>query len=243
MGMYQDLHTIAPIPTSIQGDDYSIINHQCLTVGTHIFSLGTKAEDFAVHERIVTDELKVDWAGYPCVVLKAADSNLKFLERIESLSCSLHRHDSNDFLSREEAENIRKIRLIEHTYTDVFDNYKHYLLAAQRHTGYEAYYFWFPAVTSGQMKQIAADFEAKPLWDISHMVRFDIHDDCARHKEDFKRWKEALETRTQEFKHSDMRIIDKNVENLKPDGFIVYLKIQKPNALKTRILRPYELLT
>ena len=82
-------------------------------VGTHIFSLGTYEEKFEIFEQVITSEMKVDDCGYLCVVLKDVNTGLRILERIELLACSLHTHNNNDFLTREEAENERKLRLQE----------------------------------------------------------------------------------------------------------------------------------
>lgn len=98
---------------SIRDPQYSVVLNQCLTVGRHIFSLGTRAENYCVHENIVTDEMKVDEYGYLCVVLEGVDVKVKILERIELLACSLHMHDCNDFLTREEAEAARAKRFAE----------------------------------------------------------------------------------------------------------------------------------
>lgn len=98
---------------SIKEEGYSFVMNQCLKVGTHVFSLGTLAENYKIREQIITDEMKVDEYGYPCIVLQDVNSNLKFLDRIELLACSLHTHSNNDFLSREEAEKERRLRFTE----------------------------------------------------------------------------------------------------------------------------------
>ena len=87
--------------------------NQCLKVGTHIFSLGTHAENFEIFEQVITDEMKVDDYGYLCVILKDVNTGLRILERIELLACSLHTHNNNEFLTREEAENERQLRFQE----------------------------------------------------------------------------------------------------------------------------------
>ena len=97
---------------SIREEGYSFVTNQGLKIGTHIFSLGTLAEKYKIYENIITDEMKVDEHGYLCVVLQDVDINIRSLERIELLVCSLHTH-SNDFLSREEAEEERQLRLKE----------------------------------------------------------------------------------------------------------------------------------
>lgn len=98
---------------SIHEPGYSVVLNQCLTVGRHIFSLGTYAENYMVHEAIVTDEMTVDDYGYLCVILQGVDVNVRIQERIELLACSLHVHDCNDFLTREEAEAARAARFAE----------------------------------------------------------------------------------------------------------------------------------
>lgn len=107
------MRTINKDAKSIKEDGYSFVMNQCLKVGTHVFSLGTLAENYKICEQIITDEMKVDEYGYPCIVLQDVNSNLKFLERIELLACSLHTHNNNDFLSREEAEKERQLRFNE----------------------------------------------------------------------------------------------------------------------------------
>ena len=95
---------------SIGEDGYSYVKNQYLKIGTHIFSLGTLAENYKIFENIITDEMKVDEHGYLCVVLQDVDINIRSLERIELLVCSLHTR-TNDFLTREEAEKERQLRL------------------------------------------------------------------------------------------------------------------------------------
>ena len=92
--------------------DYSYVFNQCLKVGTHIFSLSSYAENYKIYECVITDKMKVDEYGYLSVVLQGVNHpNLKILERIELLACSIHTH-TNDFLTREEAEmaRIKKLR-------------------------------------------------------------------------------------------------------------------------------------
>ena len=95
---------------SIREEGYSFVTNQCLKIGTHIFSLGTLAEKYKIYENIITDEMKVDEYGYLCVVLQDVNTNIRSLERIEILVCSLHTR-TNDFLTREEAEKERQLRL------------------------------------------------------------------------------------------------------------------------------------
>ncbi len=92
---------------SIHEIGYSVVLNQALKVGTHIFSLGTAYEQYNVYESVITDELCVDDSGYLCVVLQGIDIPIRMQERIELLACSIHSHDMNDFLSREEAEAAR----------------------------------------------------------------------------------------------------------------------------------------
>ena len=107
------MRTIDKNAKSIKEEGYSFVMNQCLKVGTHIFSLGTLAENYKIFEQVITDEMKVDDYGYLCVVLKDVNTGLRILERIELLACSLHTHNNNDFLSREEAENERQLRFKE----------------------------------------------------------------------------------------------------------------------------------
>ena len=107
------MRTIDKNAKSIKEEGYSFVINQCLKVGTHIFSLGTLAENYKIFEQVITDEMKVDDSGYLCVVLKDVNTGLRILERIELLACSLHTHNNNDFLSREEAENERQLRFKE----------------------------------------------------------------------------------------------------------------------------------
>lgn len=107
------MRTINKDAKSIKEDGYSFVMNQCLKVGTHVFSLGTLAENYKIYEQVITDEMKVDEYGYPCIVLQDVNSNMKMLERIELLACSLHTHNNNDFLSREEAEKERQLRFNE----------------------------------------------------------------------------------------------------------------------------------
>lgn len=109
------MRTIDKSTKSIREEGYSFVINQCLKTGTHIFSLGTLAENYKIHENIITDKMKVDEHGYLCVVLQDVDTNIRLLERIELLVCSLHTHNNNDFLSREEAEKERQLRLKELT--------------------------------------------------------------------------------------------------------------------------------
>ena len=98
---------------SIHEVGYSVVLNQVLKVGTHIFSLGTAHEQYMVHESVITDELCVDDYGYLCVILQGIDVPIRIRERIELLACSIHSHDINDFLTREEAEAARIRRLKE----------------------------------------------------------------------------------------------------------------------------------
>ena len=98
---------------SIHEIGYSVVLNQALKVGTHIFSLGTAHEQYKVYESVITDELCVDDYGYLCVILQNIDIKIKIRERIELLACSIHAHDMNDFLTREEAEAARIKRLKE----------------------------------------------------------------------------------------------------------------------------------
>ena len=107
------MRTINKDAKSIREDGYSFVMNQCLKVGTHVFSLGTLAENYKIYEQVITDEMKVDEYGYLCIVLQDVNSNMKMLERIELLACSLHTHNNNDFLSREEAEKERQLRFNE----------------------------------------------------------------------------------------------------------------------------------
>ncbi len=100
---------------SIHEVGYSVVMNQALKVGTHIFSLGTAHEQYVVHESIITNELCVDDSGYLCVILQGVDIQIKRQERIELLACSIHSHDINDFLTREEAEAARIKRIKENT--------------------------------------------------------------------------------------------------------------------------------
>lgn len=54
---------------SIREEGYSFVTNQCLKIGTHIFSLGTLAENYKIYESIITDEIRADEHGYLCVVL------------------------------------------------------------------------------------------------------------------------------------------------------------------------------
>lgn len=92
---------------TIKEEGYSYVLNQCLKVGTHIFSIGTAAENYMVHEDIITDEFGVDSFGYITVILQGVDVNIRIEERIELLVCSLHEHNVN-FLTREEAEEKRR---------------------------------------------------------------------------------------------------------------------------------------
>lgn len=107
------MRTINKNAKSIREEGYSFVLNQCLKVGTHIFSLGTIAESYKIFEQVITDEMKVDDCGYLCVVLKDVNTGLRILERIELLACSLHTHNNNEFLTREEAENERQLRFQE----------------------------------------------------------------------------------------------------------------------------------
>lgn len=99
---------------SIKEDGYSFVYNQCLKVGTHIFSLGSIAEDFEIYEQVVTDEVGIDECGYPCIVLEDVNGKIfPVLVRIEVLVCSLHTHCSNDYLTKEEAEEARMKKLKE----------------------------------------------------------------------------------------------------------------------------------
>ena len=100
---------------SIHEVGYSVVLNQALKVGTHIFSLGTAHERYIVHESVITDELCVDDSGYLCVILQGIDVPIRLQERIEPLACSIHSHDMNDFLTREEAEaaRIRRFKEVE----------------------------------------------------------------------------------------------------------------------------------
>lgn len=104
---------------SIKEDGYSFVLNQCMKVGTHIFSLGTVAENYKIREEVITDEMKIDWAGYPCIVLQDVKSGMKTLERVELLACSLHTHNNNNFLSREEAELERQLRFKEQSISSI----------------------------------------------------------------------------------------------------------------------------
>ena len=92
---------------TIKEEGYSYVLNLCLKVGTHIFSIGTATENYMVYEDIITDEFGVDSSGYITVVLQGVDTNIRIVERIELLVCSLHEHKAN-FLTREEAEEKRK---------------------------------------------------------------------------------------------------------------------------------------
>ena len=107
------MRTINKNAKSIREEGYSFVSNQCLRVGTHIFSLGTIAENYKIFEQVITDEMEVNDWGYLCVVLKDVNTGLKTLARIELLVCSLHTHNNNDFLTREEAENERQLRFQE----------------------------------------------------------------------------------------------------------------------------------
>lgn len=107
------MRTINKNAKSIREEGYSFVMNQCLKVGTHIFSLGTVAENYKIFEQIVTNEMKIDWCGYPCIVLEDVDTGLRILSRIELLACSLHTHNNNEFLTREEAERERVLRFKE----------------------------------------------------------------------------------------------------------------------------------
>lgn len=107
------MRTLNQEAKSIREDGYSFVMNQCLKVGTHIFSLGTFAENYKIHENVITDEMQVDEFGYLCVVMKDVNTGLRILERIELLACSLHTHNNNDFLTREEAEKERQLRFKE----------------------------------------------------------------------------------------------------------------------------------
>lgn len=98
---------------SIREEGYSFVSNQCLRVGTHIFALGTLAENYKVFEYVITDEMEVDDWGYLCVVLEDVNTGLSLLERVELLACSLHTHNNNEFLTREEAEKERQLRFQE----------------------------------------------------------------------------------------------------------------------------------
>jgi hypothetical protein len=107
------MRTINKDAKSIKEDGYSFVINQCVKVGTHVFSLGTHAENYKIFEQVITDEMKVDEYGYPCIVLQDVTTNMKKLERIELLACSLHTHNNNDFLSMAEAERERQLRFKE----------------------------------------------------------------------------------------------------------------------------------
>lgn len=103
---------------SIKEDGYSFVMNQCIKVGTHIFSLGSLAENYAISEYVITNEMVIDTYGYPCIILVNVETNSKKRERLELLSCSLHTHENNDFLTREEAENERKSRFNNNKYNN-----------------------------------------------------------------------------------------------------------------------------
>lgn len=107
------MRTINKNAKSIKEEGYSFVINQCLQVGTHIFSLGTVAENYKIFEQVITDEMEIDDFGYPCIVLEDVNTGLKIWERIELLACSLHTHNNNDFLTREEAEKERQLRFNE----------------------------------------------------------------------------------------------------------------------------------
>ena len=107
------MRTINKDAKSIKEEGYSFVLNQCVKVGTHVFSLGTYAENYKIFEQVITDEMKVDEYGYPCIVLQDVNTNIKKLERIELLTCSLHTHNNNDFLSMSEAEKERQLRFKE----------------------------------------------------------------------------------------------------------------------------------
>lgn len=99
---------------NIKEDGYSFVYNQCLKVGTHIFSLGSVYENFVIYEQVVTDKVKIDEGGYPCIILEDVNEKiLPTITRIETLACSLHTHCSNDYLTREEAEQARLKKLKE----------------------------------------------------------------------------------------------------------------------------------
>lgn len=107
------MRTLNKEAKSIREEGYSFVINQCLKVGTHIFSLGTRGENYKIFENVITNEMKVDDYGYLCVVMKDVNSGLRIVERIELLACSLHTHNNNDFLTREEAEYERQLRFKE----------------------------------------------------------------------------------------------------------------------------------
>lgn len=107
------MRTINENAKSIREEGYSFVINQCVKVGTHVFSLGTLAENYAIQEYVITDELEIDEYGYPCVIMKDVNTGLRLLDRIELLACSLHTHNNNDFLTREEAEKERQLRFKE----------------------------------------------------------------------------------------------------------------------------------
>lgn len=109
----ENMRTIDKDAKSIREEGYSFVMNQHIKVGTHIFSLGTLSENYKIFEQIITDEIELDSYGYPCIVLQDVNSNIKMLERIELLACSLHTHNNNDFLTREEAEKERQLRFKE----------------------------------------------------------------------------------------------------------------------------------
>ena len=90
----------------IRDSGYSYVMNQMCKVGTHIFMIGTYAEDYEVHEYIITDELKTDTYGYLCVILEGVTIPIRLEERIEILTCGYHTHHQV-FLDRISAENER----------------------------------------------------------------------------------------------------------------------------------------
>ena len=78
------MRTINKNAKSIREEGYSFVLNQCLKVGTHIFSLGTHAENFKIFEQVITDEMKVDDCGYLCVVLckDGEKPKQKFIHRL-----------------------------------------------------------------------------------------------------------------------------------------------------------------
>ena len=96
----------------IRDSGYSYVMNQMCKVGTHIFMIGTYAEDYKVGEYVITDELKIDTCGYLCVILEGVTVPIRLLERIELLVCGYHTHHQV-FLDRASAENERLNRLTE----------------------------------------------------------------------------------------------------------------------------------
>lgn len=83
---------------------------QICRVGTHLFMLGSYAENFEVGEHIVTDEVLVDDLGFICMVLDNVNSSIRIQERVELLVEAYYTR-KRVFINREEAEAERKRRL------------------------------------------------------------------------------------------------------------------------------------